>query len=159
MTAPSELNPAALVPGMTLEPADHGSPLIPDILARIGAPHGWRSSSRTEQEWAAWFAEHPDRTFRLVSLGGELAGMVIYDLHPDCAVEIETFGLLPEFTGGGLGGFALTLGVQQAWVLAPSVCRVWLHTSTLDHHRALPNYHRRGFRTFKTEQGTRDMPG
>jgi hypothetical protein len=39
--------------------------------------------------------------------------------------------------------------------MAPSVNRVWLHTSTVDHPRALPNYHRRGFRTFKTEQGER----
>jgi GNAT superfamily N-acetyltransferase len=82
--------------------------------------------------------------------------MVTYDLHSGGEAEIVTFGLLPEFVGRGLGGFALTLGIQQAWALAPSVKRVWLHTSTFDHPRALPNYHRRGFRTFKTEQGDRD---
>jgi len=155
MTAPSQLIPAAPVPGLTLEPADHGSPFIPGILARIGAAYKWESASRTEQEWVAWFAEHPDRTFWLLSLEGEPAGMVTCDLHPGDEAEIVTFGLLPEFVGKGLGGFALTLGVQQAWALAPVVNRVWLHTSTLDHPRALPNYHRRGFRTFKTEQRER----
>jgi GNAT superfamily N-acetyltransferase len=119
MTALSQLIPAAPVPGLTLEPVDRGSPFIPGILARIGAPHGWKSASRTEREWAAWFAAYP------------------------------------EFVGKGLGGFALTLGVQQAWALAPSVNRVWLDASSLDHPRALPNYHRRGFRTFKTEQEER----
>ena len=152
MTAPDQLNPAALVPGLTLAPVDRASPFIPGILARIGAPHGWRSASRTEPEWALWFAEHPDRTFWLLSLDGEPAGMVTCDLHPGGETEIVTFGLLPEFVGKGLGGFALTLAVQQAWNLAPSVERVWLHTSTVDHPRALPNYHRRGFRTFRTEQ-------
>jgi GNAT superfamily N-acetyltransferase len=151
MTAVSQFVPAAAVPGMTLEPVDRGSPLVPDIMARIGAAYGWRSASRTEPEWAIWFAEHPDRTFWLLWLEGEPAGMVAYDLHPGGAAEIATFGLLPAFVGKGLGGYALTLGVQQAWAMAPSVNRVWLHTSTLDHPHALANYHRRGFRTFKTE--------
>lgn len=155
MTALSQLIPAAPVPGLTLEPVDRGASFIPGILARIGAPHGWKSASRTEGEWAAWFAGHPDRTFWLLSFEGAPAGMVICDLHPGGEAEIVTFGLLPEFVGKGLGGFALTLGVQQAWALAPSVSRVWLHTSTVDHPRALPNYHRHGFRTFKTEQGER----
>ncbi|HEY1324473.1 MAG TPA: GNAT family N-acetyltransferase [Streptosporangiaceae bacterium] len=155
MTAPGELSPAAPVPGLTLEPVDRGSPLVPGVQARIGAPYGWRSASRTEREWGAWLAEHPGRTFWLLSFEGKPAGMVSYDLHPGDEVEIETFGLLPEFVGKGLGGFALTLGVRQAWEVAPSVNRVWLHTSSLDHPRALPNYHRRGFRTFKTEERER----
>ena len=70
-------------------------------------------------------------------------------------VEIETFGLLPEFTGKNLGGYALTLTIERAWRLTPSVRRVWLHTSSLDHPHALPNYHRRGFHTYKTEVGER----
>jgi GNAT superfamily N-acetyltransferase len=155
MTASSQLIPAAPVPGLTLEPVDRSSPLVPGILARIGAAYDWKSASRTEREWAVWFAEHTGRTFWLLSFEGEPAGMVSCELHPGGEAEIATFGLLPEFVGKGLGGFSLTLGVQQAWALAPSVNRVWLHTSTFDHPHALPNYHRRGFRTFKTEQGER----
>lgn len=155
MTAASQLIPAARVPGLTLEPVDRGSPLIPRIMARIGADYGWLSASRTEQDWADWFAEHPSLRFWLLSLEGETAGILACDLQPGDEgdeAEIVTFGLLPEFVGQGLGGFALTLAVQEAWALAPAVNRVWLHTSTLDHPRALPNYHRRGFRTFRTEQ-------
>jgi GNAT superfamily N-acetyltransferase len=152
MTAQSQLNPAAPVPGLTLEPVDRGSPLVPDVMARIGAPYGWRSATRTERDWAAWFAEHPGLTFWLLSFQGEPAGIVACELHPGAEAEIVTFGLLPEFVGKGLGGWALTLGVRQAWALAASVNRVWLHTSTVDHPNALPNYHRRGFRTFRTEQ-------
>jgi hypothetical protein len=37
LTAPGQLIPAAAVPGLTLDPVDHSSPLIPGILARIGA--------------------------------------------------------------------------------------------------------------------------
>jgi Acetyltransferase (GNAT) family len=156
MTAPSELVPAEPVEGLTLDPVDRGEPLIPGILARIGTPHGWRSSTRTAPEWAAWFAVYPGRMFWLLSFHGEPAGMVTYDLHPGNDAEIVTFGLVPEFVGKGLGGYALTLGVQRAWALAPEVNRVWLHTSSFDHPNALPNYHRRGFRTFKREQVERD---
>ncbi|GAA2630612.1 GNAT family N-acetyltransferase [Actinomadura fulvescens] len=155
MTGEDQLVPAAPVPGLTLEPLDHGSPLIPDVLARIGAPYGWKSARRTEEEWRAWFAGHPGRVFRLLAYEGEAAGIVTYDPHPGDEVEIVSFGLLPDFVGKGLGGHALTLGVRQAWQVKPGVRRVWLHTSSLDHPNALPNYHRRGFRTFRTEERVR----
>jgi hypothetical protein len=152
MTAPEQLVPAAVVPGLTLEPLDTGSPLVVEMQVKIGAPYGWKSASRTEQEWTDWLAEHPERVYWLLSFEGEPAGLVAYRPHPGDEVEIETFGLIPEFTGRRLGGYALTLGVQRAWSLIPAVTRVWLHTSSQDHPSALPNYHRRGFRTFKTEE-------
>jgi hypothetical protein len=39
--------------------------------------------------------------------------------------------------------------------LSPAAPVPGLILEALDHPRALPNYHRRGFRTFKTEQGER----
>jgi hypothetical protein len=51
-----------------------------------------------------------------------------------------------------IGGHMVTV-LAARWQLGHEL--VWLHTSTLNHPRALPNYHRRGFRTFKTEQGER----
>ena len=38
---------------------------------------------------------------------------------------------------------------RRAWESEPT--RVWLHTNTLDHPAALPNYLKRGFKVFKTE--------
>ncbi|MEU4563584.1 GNAT family N-acetyltransferase [Actinoplanes sp. NPDC023936] len=157
MTSVDDLNPAAPVPGLVLEHLEHASPLVLELPARIGAPYGWRSARRTPEERAAAVAAHPDRRYVAVTLEGEPAGLVAYQPHPGDEVEIVTFGLLPEFTGRRLGGFALTLGVRRAWDLAPDVTRVWLHTSSQDHPNALPNYHRRGFRTFATE--TRESQG
>jgi hypothetical protein len=152
MTASDQLTPANPVPGLALEPLDHDSPLVVELQVKIGAPYGWKCASRTEEEWAAWFAQYPDRMFWLLSFNGEPAGLVAYDFHPGNEVEIETFGLVPEFIGRRLGGYALTLGIQRAWDLTPSVKRIWLHTSSVDHPHALHNYHRRGFRTFKTDR-------
>ncbi|MBW8485942.1 GNAT family N-acetyltransferase [Actinomadura parmotrematis] len=156
MTDPARLVPAAPAPGLVLEPLDRAAPLVPDLLARVGAAYGWRSSARTPEQWERWFAEHPRRTFWLLRHDGEPAGIVSLDEQDAGDVEIGSFGLLPAFVGRGLGGPALTLGVRRAWNLHPHVRRVWLHTSSLDHPNALPNYHRRGFRTYDTI--TRDRP-
>jgi GNAT superfamily N-acetyltransferase len=67
----------------------------------------------------------------------------------DGAVEIAYFGLLPEYFGRGWDGHLLTRAVETAWGLGAS--RVWLHTCTLDHPAALPNYLRRGFRRVREE--------
>jgi len=39
--------------------------------------------------------------------------------------------------------------VRRAWEFNPR--RVWVHTSSFDHRAALPNYLKRGFRVYKTE--------
>lgn len=82
--------------------------------------------------------------------------------QPEANVEIATFGLVPELVGRGLGGPALTLAVRLAWNqvnpddLAP-VRRVWLHTSSLDHPRALANYRARGFVPFWSRRNRREL--
>jgi GNAT superfamily N-acetyltransferase len=154
MTSLEQLRPGRAAPGITIEQVDRESPLIPLTQARVGAAHSWRSASRSEQEWAEWLS-HPLRQYWLIRYDGEVAGIVDIEPQPGGDVEITTFGLLPEFVGQGLGGHALTLVVRAAWEVEPLdaevVKRVWLHTSTLDHPGALPNYERRGFRPFKTK--------
>ena len=68
----------------------------------------------------------------------------------DDSVEIAYFGLAPGAIGQGLGKHLLSCAVRDAWAMQPQ--RVWLHTCTLDHPHALPNYQKRGFVPYKTEQ-------
>jgi len=72
--------------------------------------------------------------------------------HPDGSVEIAYFGLLPEYIGRGWGKYLLSEAVRAAWSTRPT--RVWLHTCTLDHPAALPNYLQRGFRAVREESYT-----
>ena len=58
-------------------------------------------------------------------------------MQKDRSVEIAFFGLLPQFIGKGLGGYLLSEAIRKAWDLDAS--RVWVHTCTLDHPRALGN--------------------
>ena len=83
---------------------------------------------------------------------GETAGYFELHREDDGAVEIVYFGLLPQYTGRGLGGALLTEAVERAW--ASGAARVWLHTCTFDHPAAIPNYLARGFTVFKTEEYT-----
>jgi ribosomal protein S18 acetylase RimI-like enzyme len=75
--------------------------------------------------------------------------------HDDDSVEIAYFGLLPDYIGRGWGRYLLTEAVRAAWSLEPP--RVWLHTCTLDHPAALPNYIQRGFRPVREEVYTADV--
>ena len=46
--------------------------------------------------------------------------------------------------------------VERAWELATD--RVWVHTCTLDHPSALPNYRARGFRIYDALERTARLP-
>ena len=81
--------------------------------------------------------------------GEEVAGFFELEMQDGGSVEIVYFGLLSRFVGRGLGGAMLTAAVQRAWDMGAS--RVWLHTSSLDHPHALPNYRARGFHVYKRE--------
>lgn len=70
------------------------------------------------------------------------------------AVNIDYFGLLPEYHGRGLGKALLERAIDAAWSLGATAAAdpyIWLHTCTLDGPAALPNYLRRGFRAIATE--------
>ena len=67
----------------------------------------------------------------------------------DDSVEVAYFGIVAAEFGRGFGKHLLSIAVRDAWALAPR--RVWLHTCTLDHPNALPNYLARGFTPYRTE--------
>ncbi|GAA3387031.1 GNAT family N-acetyltransferase [Cryptosporangium minutisporangium] len=158
MTSPDELVPGRPVEDLTVTPIDDQPELIKDLERRIGAPYGWKSANRPDEEWVALLAD-PLRRRWAVRHRGEPVGLV--ELAPradpgegqsDTEAEIVTFGLVPEAVGKGLGGYALTLALRLAWELHPGVRRVWLHTSSQDHPNALRNYQARGLRPYRTDE-------
>ena len=80
---------------------------------------------------------------------GVPAGYIELDRRRPPDVEIAYLGLIPEFIGQGLGPYLLRWGIERAWSFGPE--RVWLHTCTLDHPKALSTYKSAGFVPFKTE--------
>ncbi len=125
------------------------------LYTEVGRGYHWTDRlSWTDAEIAAYL-DDPNVTLHVLYVEHAPAGYYELRRHADGSVEIAYFGLLPEYTGRGLGGWMLTRAVQDAWERGATV--VWLHTCTLDHPSALPNYKKRGFREFKQE--TFEVPG
>jgi GNAT superfamily N-acetyltransferase len=151
MTDPAALDGApAPDPGAVVERVDNAPPsLWRRLYTEVGRQYHWVDRlTWTDEEVTAYLAD-PALELWILRVDGELAGYVELRRHPDEAVEIAYFGLLPSFVGRGLGKFLLTRAVERAW--ARGAARVWLHTSSLDHASALPNYLARGFSIWKQE--------
>ena len=71
-------------------------------------------------------------------------------------IELVQFGLMAEFIGQGLGRYFLQWTIAKAWSYKPR--RFWLHTCTLDHPAALPNYQKAGFMIYQEETIKREIP-
>ena len=156
MTDPSALDGApAPEPDAVVERVAQAPPsLWRHLYTEVGRQYHWVDRlGWTDDEVTAYLAD-PALELWVLRVQGEPAGYFELRTHPDGAVEIAYFGLLPAFVGRGLGKFLLTQAVDRAW--ARGAARVWLHTSSLDHSSALPNYLARGFSIWKQE--TYDVP-
>lgn len=158
MTSPDQLIPGRVpTAAVTLQSVDVSAlPLIRSTCDRIAAPHHWTTLDWSEQRWLQVLSSPALRSW-IARLDRDVAGLVQFVVHSGPEVEISTFGLVPEFVGRGFGGHLLTLATRLAWEVV-GVHRVWLHTSSLDHPRALPNYCSRGFQPFRVEHRPRELP-
>lgn len=113
------------------------------LYVEVGRLYHWQDRLVwTEAQFREWLAG--PSTIWLLTVHGAPAAFFELRGHPDGSQEIAYFGVLPEYQGRGLGKYLLTEAVRRAWAAGPG--RVWLHTCTLDHPGALPNYLKRGFR-------------
>ncbi len=82
---------------------------------------------------------------------GVPAGYVELDRRIEGEVEIALFGLVPEYIGRGLGPRLLSWALGKTWsCYRPR--RLWLHTCSLDHPKALAVYRRAGFEVYDREE-------
>jgi GNAT superfamily N-acetyltransferase len=86
----------------------------------------------------------------LLLADGEPAGFFQLDFVKPGDVELEFFGIRPQFLGRRFGRWLLETAVWSAW--RPGIGRVWVNTCTLDHPAALPLYKRAGFVPYRTEE-------
>ena len=120
------------------------------LYTEVGRQYRWFDRLPWTDEQAQAYLDDPAISLWLASVGSDTAGYFELRRGPDQSVEIAYFGLLPEYTGRGLGKALLAAAVERAW--ENGTRRVWLHTCTFDHPAAIPNYVKRGFTIFKTEQ-------
>ncbi len=119
------------------------------LYAEVGREFRWTDRLSWTDQQVQRHLDDPAVSIWLMSWEDAPAGYFELCNHDDGSVEIAYFGLLPEFIGRGWGKYLLTRAASAAWASRPT--RVWLHTCTLDHPAALPNYLKRGFRPLRTE--------
>lgn len=160
MRSPQALRPSLKVPpDVLLLRASIPSPELGRFLyTAVGG--GWYWRDRLPWSWARWkeWLDRPEVETWVLHKSGTPAGYFELEAQPGDLVEITCLGLLPEFAGMGLGGYLLTQAVNRAWRLRPSVARVTVHTCSLDHPGALPNYLARGFTVAKEVETAMSLP-
>ncbi|MEZ5559066.1 MAG: GNAT family N-acetyltransferase [Pseudomonadales bacterium] len=126
------------------------------LYATVGADWVWQD--RLGWSRARWqeSLSRPGHETWVAYVRGAPAGY--FELEPDDpgSVEIVYFGLQPPYIGSGLGGALLSDAVARAWQIGAR--RVWLHTCSLDHPAALPNYLARGFRQYDQVTIRQELP-
>jgi GNAT superfamily N-acetyltransferase len=126
------------------------------LYVEVGRNYQWIDRLPWTDEDIVAHLSQPEISLWLMTADGATAGYFELRRCEDGSVEIAYFGLLPEFLGRALGKHLLTCATEQAW--AEGANRVWLHTCTLDDKAAMPNYLKRGFRPFKTEEYEVELP-
>lgn len=109
----------------------------------VGQPWNWTERRLLTDEKIAAIIHDPKVEIYVLYVDGVPGGYVELDFRQEDEIELAYFGLIPEFVGRGLGAFLLDWAIETAWSHAPQ--RLWVHTCTLDHPRALSTYQKAGF--------------
>ncbi len=127
------------------------------LFRRVGAPWLWFSRLVTDDDRLAAIVHDPAvRIFAAVDPVGIEVGMLELDFGEPGVCELSYVGLVPELVGQGNGRWLMEHALQRAW--APGITRVWVHTCTLDHPRALGFYRAAGFVAIRRTIETFDDP-
>jgi GNAT superfamily N-acetyltransferase len=119
------------------------------LYDQVGGPWLWYERKLMSDERLAAIVQDPAVEVQVLHVGGVPAGYAELDCRAAGEIEIAYFGLVPEFIGQGLGAYFLAWAVNRAWDLGPR--RVWVHTCSLDHRRALGSYRAAGFSEYARE--------
>ena len=115
----------------------------------VGADWDWWVRRRLSDDELAAIIHDEAVEVWVLHVRGVPAGFAELDRRVDAEVEIAYFGLMPEYIGRGLGPALLDRALERAWSCGPR--RVWLHTCSLDHPKALAVYRRAGFEVYERE--------
>lgn len=122
------------------------------LYETVGEPWLWYERRTLDDEAIADII-HDDRVEVFVLyVDGCPAGFFELDRRKLPEVELVYCGLVPDYIGQGLGLYLIDQAVEHAWRAEPSPQRVWVHTCTLDHPRALLAYQHAGFVPYHEER-------
>lgn len=122
----------------------------------VGAPWLWYERSALSDHALSKLIRDPAVTIYTFHQGDKLVGYTEMRRQTSAEVQVLYFGLLPGFIGQGLGRYFLDWSVREAF--SEQIDRLWVHTCSLDHPRALDSYKRVGFMPYRRESGWVTIP-
>lgn len=122
----------------------------------VGEDYNWRSRRKMSEQELLAIIHNPLNELHVLYVDDVPAGFAELDRRESKDdIELKQFGLVPSFIGQGLGKWFLQSIVNQVWSYNPK--RFWVHTCTLDHPVALPNYLKAGFKEYNREFCMREL--
>lgn len=122
------------------------------LYETVGKAHVWVERRRQTDEILALIVQHEQVDIFVLYCDGAPAGYFELDFRKAPHAELAYFGLIPDVIGRGLGIFLLSTAIETAW--SKPIERLWVHTNTLDHPRALPLYQKLGFVPYAQERSS-----
>ncbi|NIJ31688.1 GNAT family N-acetyltransferase [Sphingomonas oligoaromativorans] len=117
------------------------------LFRRVGEPWLWFSRLVIGDAALTAIIHDPAvEVYAVTDLRGIELGLLELDFRNAGNCEIAYFGLVPELTGQGEGRWLMAQTLALGW--RKGVERMWVHTCTLDHPKALNFYRAQGFVPF-----------
>lgn len=130
-------------PEVVVKPIDGHD--VRELTLGVGRDFAWPSQRWDDDMWTNYLADRGFRHWAGIASGRPI-GILSVNLQSAPDIEIDSFGILPDTIGQGLGAAFLIEALHTIWALPAE--RIWLHTSSDDHPHALKNYLARGFTPF-----------
>ncbi len=126
------------------------------LYEAVGRDYAWVDRLRLSDEELAAIIHDEAVEIYVMYADGAPAGYFELDFRNTGEAELAYFGLIPEFTGRGLGKFMLAQAIELAW--EKPIRRLFVHTCTMDHPAALPLYQKYGFIPYAQDKTEVELP-
>lgn len=126
------------------------------LYGAVGHDYNWQDRNRLPATELGSLIHAEGVEVWVLYVSGQPAGY--FELVPNDknTVELEYFGLMPEFQGKGLGKWLLAEAIRAAWAKLPK--RVIVETCTLDGPAAIPLYQKMGFTPYDQKSKVMKIP-
>jgi ribosomal protein S18 acetylase RimI-like enzyme len=117
------------------------------LFRGVGEPWLWFTRLVMSDESLRSIIDDPRVQALALQIGGRDMGLLELDFRNAGECELSFFGVVPAVIGQGWGEVLMGEVLRRAF--ERPVKRLWVHTCTLDHPRALGFYMRSGFRPYR----------
>jgi GNAT superfamily N-acetyltransferase len=142
--------------GLSLVPLRGGVDAYHDLYRLVGRDWMWFSRLMMPREKLEAILASPDVEAFVLRKDGQDAGLLELDFREAGQCELAFFGLAPQAIGTHAGRWLMEQAIARAW--AKPISRLWVHTCTYDHPKALAFYQRSGFKPYAVLVEVHDDP-